>query len=316
MATEGAAAREKRRVSAVVVNYNAGSLLIPCVRGMIAQGVGEVVVVDNASYDSSLPMLRSALFGDSRLQVIGSHRNLGFARGCNLGVVASSGEYLLFLNPDARLEDVALERMLEALTSARDVGMVGGMLCNPDGTEQAGGRRVLPTPRRAFIRAFGLSAFAKLSPRLFSDFLLHHEPLPQEPIRVEAISGACMLVKREALEEVGLWDEGYFLHCEDLDWCMRFQQKGWKTLFVPNARVTHHRGTCSRARPMFVEWHKHKGMIRFYRKFFRHKYPGGVMALVTAAVWLRFCLVFGYHTMRPHRWGVRFRPLFERFETG
>jgi len=307
---------DKRLVSAVVVNYNAGSLLIPCVSGMISQGVGEVVVVDNASWDSSLTMLGKALAGNNRLHVIASDKNLGFARGCNIGVRASSGEYLLFLNPDARLEEVALERMLEALTSAPDVGMVGGMLCNPDGTEQAGGRRVLPTPRRALVRAFGLSSFAKLNRRLFSDFLLHEEPLPREPIPVEAISGACMLVKREALKQVGLWDEGYFLHCEDLDWCMRFQQKGWKTLFVPHARVTHHRGTCSRSRPMFVEWHKHKGMIRFYRKFFRHKYPGGVMALVTAAVWLRFCLIFGYHTMRPDRWGLRYRELFERFETG
>lgn len=316
MAIKGTTEAQKHLVSAVVVNYNAGSLLTPCVMGMIAQGVGEVVVVDNASSDSSLVMLGKALRGNNRLHVIGSDRNLGFARGCNIGVSASSGDYLLFLNPDAKLEDVALERMLEALKSAPDVGMVGGMLCNPDGTEQAGGRRVLPTPRRAFVRAFGLSSFAKLNPRLFSDFLLHEEPLPSEPIPVEAISGACMLVKREALEHVGLWDEGYFLHCEDLDWCMRFQQKGWKTLFVPRARVTHHRGTCSRSRPMFVEWHKHKGMIRFYRKFFRDKYPGGMMALVTAAVWLRFCLVFGYHTMRPHRWGIRFRPLFERFETG
>src|SRR3954467_300915 len=102
MAIEGITAREKRRVSAVVVNYNAGSLLIPCVRGMIAQGVGEGVVVDNASSDPSLPMLRGAVFGDSGLQVIGSRRNLGFAKGCNLGVVASSGDYVLFLNPDAR----------------------------------------------------------------------------------------------------------------------------------------------------------------------------------------------------------------------
>jgi GT2 family glycosyltransferase len=231
-------------------------------------------------------------------------------------VRACSGRYLLFLNPDARLEEVALERMLQALVSAPDVGMVGGFLCNPDGTEQAGGRRVLPTPRRAFVRAFGLASLARLSPRLFSDFLLHGDPLPDRPVAVEAISGACMMVKRQAMEEVGLWDEGYFLHCEDVDWCMRFSQAGWKTLFVPHARVTHYKGTCSRTRPIFVEWHKHKGMVRFYRKFFRDQYPGLLMTLVTTAVWLRFGLVCGSHAVRPRWWRLAVRPVLLRLKTG
>ena len=305
----------KRLVSAVVVNYNAGALLTRCVKSMTAQGIGQVVVVDNASSDRSLAALAGEIKGDKRVSVIENDENLGFATGCNIGVEASSGQYLLFLKPDARLEETALERMLEALTSARNVGMVGGLLCNPDGTEQAGGRRVLPTPRRAFVRAFGLSSLARICPRLFQDFLLHSEPLPEEPIDVEAISGACMLVKREAMEDVGLWDEGYFLHCEDVDWCMRFHQKGWRTLFVPDARITHHRGTCSRSRPIFVEWHKHKGMIRFYRKFFRNKYPAGLMFMVTAAVWLRFALVCGFHAVRPEWWRLTFEPASLRLRT-
>ena len=107
-----------------------------------------------------------------------------------------------------------------------------------------------------------------------------------------------MLVKRQAVEDVGLWDEGYFLHCEDLDWCMRFRQKGWKILFVPEARITHALGACSRSRRVFVEWHKHKGMVRFYGKFFRHQYPGALMWLVTLGVWLRFGLAAAYLTLR------------------
>jgi hypothetical protein len=84
------------------------------------------------------------------------------------------------------------------------------------------------------VRAFGLHRFSDRWPKLFYDFHLHKLPLPNAPIEVEAISGACMLVKRDSMADVGLWDEGYFLHCEDLDWCMRFRQKGWKILFVPN----------------------------------------------------------------------------------
>jgi GT2 family glycosyltransferase len=148
------------------------------------------------------------------------------------------------------------------------------------------------------VRALGLQRFANRWPKLFYDFHLHQQPLPDKPIEVEAISGACMLVRREAMENVGLWDEGYFLHCEDLDWCMRFRQKGWKILFVPDARISHALGACSHSRRVFVEWHKHKGMLRFYRKFFRHQYPGVLMGMVTAGVWLRFGLAAVYLTAR------------------
>ncbi|MFO7568493.1 MAG: glycosyltransferase family 2 protein, partial [Smithellaceae bacterium] len=140
-------------------------------------------------------------------------------------------------------------------------------------------------------------------PKLFTDFLLYQEAIPDGPVEVEAISGACMLVKREAFEDVGPMDENYFLHCEDLDWCMRFRQKGWQILFVPGARVVHDQGTCSREKPFFVEWHKHKGMMRFYRKFFRHQYPGPLFWLVTAGVWLRFGAVVFQKCMRRIRQG-------------
>jgi GT2 family glycosyltransferase len=142
-------------------------------------------------------------------------------------------------------------------------------------------------------------------PKLFFDFYLHKQPLPLEPIEVEAISGALMLICRVALDDVGLWDEAYFLHCEDLDWCMRFRQKGWRILFVPDAPVLHHQGHSSRSRPLFVEWHKHKGMVRFYKKFFGRQYPGVLMGLVGLAVWVRFSAIFvGYWLKRAWN-GVR-----------
>ena len=99
-------------------------------------------------------------------------------------------------------------------------------------------------------------------------------------------------------EDVGPLDDGYFMHCEDLDWCMRFRQKGRQILFVPTAKVVHFLGVCSKSRPIFVEWHKHKGMMRFYRKFFRHQYPGILMWLVGLGVWLRFGLIATYYSGR------------------
>lgn len=285
----------------IIVNYNAGNLLISSVSSALVQSAGSVIVVDNASRDDSLDTLGEIFTQEARLNIIRNEKNFGFAKACNIGANASSSLHLLFLNPDCILDAGAVNRMISVLDSAPSIGMVGGLLSNMDGSEQPGGRRVFPTPRRAFMRAFGLSRLGKIFPQLLSDFLLHKEPLPMGPVPVEAISGACMLIKREAMEDVGPWDEDYFLHCEDLDWCMRFRQRGWKIFFVPDARVFHVCGACSRSRPIFVEWHKHRGMLRFYRKFFRRQYPGVLWILVTAGVWLRFPMVAAYRSTH-HIW--------------
>jgi GT2 family glycosyltransferase len=275
-----------------IVNYNAGAVLLECVRALLACPLARaVIVVDNASADGSIDALRTAFPDEARLIIVASARNVGFAAGCNLAGAHFQSPYQLFLNPDCIVDPGALGAMIAALEARPDAGMAGPMLVNPDGGEQAGGRRGVPTPWRSFVRAFGLSRLGERYPRLFSDFLLHKQPVPAAPIEVEAISGACMLVRHADLRRVGPLDEGYFMHCEDLDWCMRFRQAGLNILFVPGARVVHYLSVCSRARPIFVEWHKHKGMLRFYRKFFRHQYPGVLMWLVAVGVWLRFGLV-------------------------
>ena len=282
-------------LSTIIVNYNAGPLLRKCVDSLLACPLDiEIIVVDNASSDASLDGLQDL----SQVCVIRNPANVGFAAACNIGVQASSAPFLLFLNPDCFFQPDAIATLLAGLQSGDRVGMVGGLLVNEDGTEQGGGRRAVPTPWRSFVRAFHLHRFADRWPKLFYDFYLHKQPLPAGPIEVEAISGACMLVKREAMTDVGILDECYFLHCEDLDWCLRFRQKNWKILFVPDAPISHTLGACSGSRRLFVEWHKHKGMVRFYRKFFRYQYPGALMWLVTLGVWLRFSLVAVYLTVR------------------
>jgi hypothetical protein len=137
------------------------------------------------------------------------------------------------------------------------------------------------------VGALQLHRFASVHPG-FKGFLMDREPVPTQPIEVEATSGAFMLVRRTAVEQVGMLDEGYFMHCEDLDWCWRFLQAGWKILFVPQARAVHKKARSSRTRPIRVELYKHLGMIRFYRKFFRDRYPLLLMWGVAAAVWTRF----------------------------
>jgi GT2 family glycosyltransferase len=287
-------------IFAIIVNYNAGLILNEAINLLLGSAsVAKVIVVDNASTDHSMKELEHLAASQSRLICIRNNKNLGFAKACNIAIAADGeSDYLLFLNPDCLVDKDALKTLLACIKSTPQAGMAGPMLLNPDGTEQAGGRRAVPTPWRSFIHAFGLSRFRARYPRLFSDFLLYQQPRPDGSVEVEAISGSCMLVKRDASLDVGPLDNGYYLHCEDLDWCMRFRRRGWKIMFVPDARVIHYKGTCSKKRPIFVEWHKHKGMMRFYGKFFRHKYPGVLLWIVGFGVWLRFGAMAIYHSIR------------------
>jgi len=284
-------------VTAVIVNYNAGAVLAECLDGVLPQ-VREVVVVDNASDPNSFEPVIARFAGDPRVRVIRSPQNVGFAAGCNAGVTVSSQPFVFFLNPDCLVAPGSIRKLCAALEAQPRAALAGGLLTYPNGLEQGGGRRAVPTPWRSFVRAFGLSRFAARWPQLFDDFHLHQRPLPKAAVEVEAISGACTLVRREGIDDFGLMDEGFFLHCEDLDFCMRAREHGWTILFVPDAPVVHLKGVCSRDRPIFVEWHKHKGMVRFYRKHFRREYPIGLMQLVILGVWIRFVAVAGREYVR------------------
>jgi GT2 family glycosyltransferase len=277
---------------AIIVNYNAGASLRRAVSSALDEGAARVIVVDNGSRDDSLVAVRRDV--DRRMvTIVEVGRNAGFAAACNIGIGQSEAPHLLFLNPDCTLGGGALTQLQAVLESEASIGMVGGRLCDPDGREQRGGRRRFPTPRLAWDQIA-----ARLRPkRTGQGFLQHEEPLPERPVDVEAISGACMLVKREAVSAAGAWDEGYFLHCEDLDWCRQFAARGWRVVFVPDALVYHEKGVSSRSRPIFVEWHKHRGMLRFYRKWQSRQYSWATSMLVAAGIWTRFAVVAAGHAV-------------------
>ncbi len=277
-------------VSVVIVNFNGGELLTSCVRSALSSTIPvEVFVSDNGSSDASISFLEKSI-QDERLKIVLNNENLGFSAANNRVIPITAGDYLLILNPDCIIQPDTIDAMVVEMESRLEVGMGGGLIRNLDGSEQAGCRRRVPTPWRTVVRLLALDRIFPNHSK-FESVVMHQRPLPKNPVYKEAISGAFMMVRRTALEEVGLMDEGYFLHCEDLDWCMRFRQKGWKILFVPDVEVFHSKGECSYSRPIRVEWHKHNGMIRFYRKFFRHQYPFLLMFCVIVSVYVRFfCL--------------------------
>lgn len=285
-------------ISIVIVAFNSGPLLADCVRAALASSVTvEVIVVDNGSVDGSLQALDALRGGESRLVLLRNGRNLGFAAAANRALDIARACWLLFLNPDCLIRPDTLERMLTIVADRQDVGIAGCMIRNPDGSEQAGCRRTEPTPLRSLSRVLHLNRLETGGGRL-AGFDQTRQPLPTDPVPVDAISGAFMLVRRSALERVGPLDEGYFLHCEDLDWCRRFRDAGYTVLFVPGVEIVHHKGVSSRTRPVRVEWHKHRGMLRYYRKFFRDAYPRPLAWLVHAMVWARFGMKAVFLTLR------------------
>jgi hypothetical protein len=285
-------------ITAVTVNFNAGHLLRDLLESLAAQPeVARTVVVDNASRDDSLAGLGPEW--NPRLSVIRNGSNRGFATACNQGAAQAEGRYLLFVNPDCRMPGGALRRLLEVLDARLDVGMVGPLVLNSDGSEQRGCRRYLPDARRALMRTLGLHKPDRDGK--VAGFDLTGTPLPDQPTAVEAISGACLLIRRELFERLHGWDEGYFLHCEDLDLCMRVKQAGYAVLFVPDVTVRHAQGASSKRRPLRVLWHKHRGMLRYYRKFHRQSAPLWLNGLVTFGIAARFLM------LAPGAWLSRWR---------
>ncbi len=291
----------KNLLSVIVVNFNAGICIKECLESIFASNLQlEVILVDNASTDESVVALKAVEKNYSNLKILWNRVNIGFSRACNQALKYVQGKHILFLNPDCIVQENTLENLVQVLHQNASVGMVGPLIVNPDGSEQAGARRKVPTPWRSLMQTLNLGHVFPSG-----DFRLHKTPLPSDAVPVDAISGAFMLVKHEALQQVGAMDKKYFMHCEDLDLAMRFREAGWQILFVPHAKVLHHKGVSSAGRTLRVLWHMHIGMLRFYKKFFRHKYPLPLLGLVYIGIWLRFSalatLQLLKHGIRPFR---------------
>lgn len=287
-------------LSVLIVNYNAGDLLSKAVGAVLNSPLPlEVLISDNGSLDTSLTTLETQHGSDQRLRIQRNQANLGFAAGHNQVLPWARGSYLLFLNPDCIVSRETLARLIDFMAATPQAGMAGCIIRNPDGSEQKASRRRIPDPWVGLVRFLHLN---KLMPSLTvgKRLNLNDQPLPDSPLAVEAISGSLMLVRRQALVEVGPLDNGYFLHCEDLDWFMRFRRAGWQIYLVPGADARHHQGACSVNLPLAVEWHKHKGMARFYRKFQFNDFPLPFSLLVLLGIWIHFgvfLLAQGWHRL-------------------
>lgn len=249
-------------IAVIVVACNSGPLLAQCVSRVLADSLcSELVVVDNASLDPTLSGVAALV--DPRLRIERMGRNAGFAVACNRGAAISSAPWLLFLNPDVLLEADTLTRLLAVTRSRAGIGLLGADVHDANGGREAAARRRDPTPWR--MLATQLARWSR--GRYFADSGLELAPRDEAVSIVDACSGALMLIARERFRAVGGFDEGYFLHAEDLDLCRRVRDAGHQVGVANDVAVVHVQGESSKARPYFVIWHKHCSLWRYFAKF-------------------------------------------------
>jgi N-acetylglucosaminyl-diphospho-decaprenol L-rhamnosyltransferase len=243
------------RVSAVVVNFEAGPLLTTCVASLATEADGGVVVVDNGSEDGSTALLTAS---DPSVPVLRPGRNLGFGGAVNRGVAATGSELVLVCNPDLEVLPGAVAALVAALDADPTAGVAGPVVRTGDG-------HVYPSARRfpSLVDAAGHALLGLWQPDNRFTRRYHGDTTATSPIAVDWVSGACFLARRAALESVGGFDEDYFMYVEDVDLCWRLARAGWATLFVPGAVVVHHQGVSTAAHPYRMLVAHHRSLLRF-----------------------------------------------------
>ena len=237
-------------LSIIIVNWNTKTLLLQCLESLSQTREGverEVFVFDNASTDGS-----RAAVGERFPEVnfIQNQINLGFAKANNQALKLSKGKYVLLLNPDTQIKKGSIEEMVLFMNAHPEVGVVGGQLLNSDGSKQNSIANFPSLATELLNKSLLRWLFPKQFPGKERDYL--------KPIEVDSVIGACMIVRREAIEQVGILDEDYFLFLEETDWCYRMKRDGWKIYNLPQAEIYHFQGQS-------VEAEKEKAKLEYYR---------------------------------------------------
>ena len=308
----------------VIVSYNTRDLLRDCLRSVGPGGAAcalDIWVVDNASRDGSAAMVRAEF---PHAHVIDSPRNGGYAYANNLALreiirtdgagvrtesmltpaqssilspQSYSSDYVLLLNPDTFVPPGALDALVSFLEAHPAVGACGPKLLLGDGSLDVACRRSFPTPEIAFYRMTGLARLFPHSPR-FGRYNMSHLDSDLQT-EVDAVVGACMLVRGAVVREVGLLDEAYFMYGEDLDWAYRIKQYGWKIMYVPSVTIHHFKRASSRQRPFPSIRAFYAAMRVFHRKHYAATTPAPLNALIELGITLKEVWGLGSNLLRP-----------------
>jgi len=250
-------ARDAARSAAVVVDYDSGPYLAECVRSLEKEGVAELIVVENGDAGAARATLRAHGLGSTPLLATG--RNLGYGGGANRGLATiERGRYVLVCNPDLVVHPGAVDTLASSLDAHPNWAIVGPRILTPEGVAYPSAR-LFPAP---WVAA-GHALLGPLFPNNPFTRRYRTPDLQDRASEVDWVSGACFLARRSALEEIGGFDEGYFMFAEEMDLCWRASRAGWRVGFEPAALVMHHEGVSRRSHPYKMALAHHRSALRF-----------------------------------------------------
>jgi len=247
--------------SVVIVSWNTKQHLLNCISSLANQsGIKEVIVVDNGSTDGSPEAVEKQF---PQVKLIRNKENLGFAKANNIGMRASTGRYLCLINSDVIVQNGCIEKLAEFMDANPSVGISGPKILNPDGSLRVSCRH-FPSIWNNLCQVLGFN-------KLFPKSVFFSEPFMKywahdEMRKVDALSGCFWMVRRKALDEVGLLDEDFFFYGEDVDWCRRFHKAGWDVVFYPQAEIIHFGGASSKNAPIRFYLEMQKADLQYWRK--------------------------------------------------
>ncbi len=292
-------------LSIVIISWNVRELLRLCLdsiqeslRGEKGEGLlVETIIFDNGSTDGSADMVREDF---PRVHLMESEVNLGFTKGNNLAIGQSEGRYILLLNPDTEVVGDALGTMVAYVEAHPRVGALGPQLLNPDGTTQSSRRR-FPTLATAFLESTVLQPWFQGSRILKRYYLLDR---PDDEIQpVDWAVGAALLIRREALHQVGLLDEEFFMYSEELDWCYRLKAQGWEVVYLPTAQVVHQEGRSSEQVLPARHIHFQRSKVLFFKRYYGWR--GEVLRWFILSTYLYLFLLEGLKWLVGHKRSLR-----------
>jgi N-acetylglucosaminyl-diphospho-decaprenol L-rhamnosyltransferase len=260
---------KKGMISVCIVTRNASSALKRYLDSLLAS-VGdktevEIIVVDNESTDDTRELLEKNYPG---VKHIYRHPGVGFTKGINTAIAASSGEFILIATPSTEIIGNAIPQLLDFLKKFPAVGTVGPKVLHPDGSTQYSSKK-MPTPKVALLHTLYLFGLIRSSTILDEYFLFNYEA--EEPLEVTSLTMSLLLARRAVFEDVGLLDESLFVWASDVDWCYEVEKSAWKQFFLPAARVFHRRNSVSKKQPYSNLLYYHQDLDTFYKKHFAHQ---------------------------------------------
>jgi N-acetylglucosaminyl-diphospho-decaprenol L-rhamnosyltransferase len=274
------------RVAAVVVEHGGGPELYRCLESLSAEGIAEVAVVDNSEHSRLEPL---ELGGLGAAFVVRPGKNLGYGSGANRGIAASSSELVLVSNPDIEVHPGAVDALVAALDGKQVAGIAGPLILNPDGTRYPSARRFPSLVDAAGHGLLGLVAPGNRFTRRYRMDELSSMAGDVETADVDWVSGSFFLARRSVLDELGGFDESYFMYAEDVDLCWRARRRGYEVMYVPRAVVTHVQGASTSRRPYRMLVEHHRSLLRFYARSSR-SWELVLLPVVAAGVVVRLAL--------------------------